>query len=55
MNENSIRTITTVAVLVIAFAALMTILRWLIGFLLPLAVIIVAAYIVYKLFKRNSY
>jgi len=55
MNENSIRTITTVAVLVIAFAALMTILKWLVAFLLPLAVIIIAAYIVYKLFKRNTY
>jgi uncharacterized membrane protein len=55
MNENSIRTITTVAVLVIVFAALMSILKWLIGFLLPLAIIIIAAYLVYKLFKRNSY
>lgn len=55
MNQNTLRTIVTVAVMVIVFALAMSILKALVKVLLPLSIIVVAAYIVYKLVNRSKY
>ena len=55
MNQNTLRTIVTVAVMVVVFAIAMSILKALIKILLPLSIIIVAAYVVYKLINRPKY
>lgn len=48
MNNNTLKTILTVIVLILLFGVAMSILRWLIGILLPISIVVVAAYIIYK-------
>ncbi len=49
MNNNTIRTIFTAAIIVFIFAIAIKILSSAIRFLLPIAIIIIAGYIIYSL------
>lgn len=51
--NNIIKTVLTVAAVIILFIVALKILKFALAVLLPLAVIIIAAYIVYKLFSRK--
>jgi hypothetical protein len=48
MNNNNLKTILTVIVIILLFAVAMSILKWLVRVLLPLALVVIAAYIVYR-------
>lgn len=48
MNNNNLKTILTVIILILLFAVAMSILKWLVRILLPLAIIIIAIYLVYR-------
>lgn len=49
MNNNIVKTIITVAVLVVLFAAAISLLKFAIRVLLPIAIIVIAAYIIYMI------
>ncbi len=53
MGRDTLKTIITVAVLIIAFMIAISVLSWAVRVLLPIAIIVVAGYIVYKLFARG--
>lgn len=53
MRDDTLRTILTVIILVILFAITISILKFLIRVLLPIAIIIVAGYIVFKVFTAS--
>ena len=55
MSNNTIKTILTVIVLILLFGVAMSILRWLINILLPLSIIVIAAYIVYRMVTGRRY
>ena len=53
MRNEKIKNIVLVGILIIFLLMALSILKWLIWFLLPLAVVIIAAYLVYGLIKRK--
>lgn len=55
MNQNTLKTILTVAALIFVFGIAMSILKWLIGLLLPISIVVIAAYIIYKFAKRSKF
>ncbi|MFA6308189.1 MAG: hypothetical protein WC677_00365 [Clostridia bacterium] len=52
MSDSS-RTVLTIVVLVVIFLIAMSLLRWLIAVLLPAAIVIIACYLIYKVFFRG--
>lgn len=55
MKNNVLKTIITAGILLVLFIIAVKILKFAIGVLLPLAIIIVAAYIIYSLVSKKRY
>ncbi|MCX7709004.1 MAG: hypothetical protein N2484_04070 [Clostridia bacterium] len=55
MNNHTLKTIMSVGILIIAFFIALSVLKWAVRILLPIAIIIIAAYIVYRVFSGRRY
>jgi len=53
MGRDTVKTIITIGILIILFFIALSILKWAVRVLLPIAIIVVAAYIIYKIFIKR--
>jgi len=55
MSNNFLKMILAVAVTIVLFSIVVSFVSWLVKVLLPVAVIVIAAYIVYMVFAKKRY
>lgn len=54
MNSHALRTIITLGIMIFVFVIAISVLSWAVRVLVPLALVIIAAYIVYRVVTRKS-
>lgn len=55
MGGYTVKTILNIGIGIILFFVVLSLIKWAVRIFLPIAIIIIAAYIVYKFFNRNRF